>query len=297
MDEQECNYKFNGLYNNIYLGDPNRNLYSIPICDSEGIQIGTYGSKFTNQQMKEFVNGVYFKPVSVWLNGLSVNSSDEFLSSILCIKFRDIFQFGKNGSFITLSICFDSQKAKQLGVSSESYITLRGDAVSVVIEITCPEIEGKKYYLVVEETRLATAGCNTSFRHRQQALAGKTDGRINFCDVLRQEMDEELGQFNDVFNKFDIIDLGYIFTSQGMLDEKIHMFGIRVQMSQTELIDFVKVIGDEQAYFKLTNSVLTTDVPFMGVENEKIRLRIIDNPVSTHDCKLLSGIAMMNNTF
>jgi hypothetical protein len=288
-----CEYQFNGLYNTICLGDPNTHMYTIPICDTDGIQIGTNGCKFTKNEIENFVNSPHFKPVENWLNGLSLNSSDELLSSILCIKFRDIFRFGLNGSFTTLSVCFDSQKAKQLGVSSESYITLRGDAVSVVIEIKC---ENKLYYLVVEETRLATAGCNTSFQRRQQALAGKTDGRINFRDVLRQEMDEELGQFNDLFNKSEINDLGYIFTSQGMLDEKIHMFGIRVHMSLSELIDFVKAIGDEQAYSKFTDKLLDSNVPFMGVENEKIRLRLIDNPVSTHDCKLLAGITMLTKS-
>jgi 8-oxo-dGTP pyrophosphatase MutT (NUDIX family) len=119
----------------------------------------------------------------------------------------------------------DSTGLKLPGVS-----LLRGGSVVIIVALEC---EGRLYAAITVQPRVPTG----SFAF-EEVSAGMVDGADDFAGAAAKELEQELGI---KINKRDLIDLGAragilggIFTSPGLLDEKLTVYAYTKSITRAE---------------------------------------------------------------
>lgn len=169
-----------------------------------------------------------------------------------------------NGRFNWLSAKVEN---KMSGKVNSTFMLLRGDAVAVLPIVTV--VEDNKEYIIATEQLRAPTGMN-----QIEAVAGMMDDNGSVVGQAIVELKEETGI---KVEPSELIELGYYYSSQGIMDEKIHCFFFRKCLTQVEFYElFDKIYGDG--------------------EFEAIRLRLMpatwETVLGTHDAKMISAFSM-----
>ncbi len=154
---------------------------------------------------------------------------------------------------------------KMSGKTCKTFMLLRGDAVAILAIVSN---KGSEYLLVTEQLRAPTGGI------RHEAIAGMMDHEGTPSGIALQELDEEAGI---KATKDDLIELGYYYSSQGIMDEKIRCFFMKREMTDEQLSELTSKLRGEGDF-------------------EAIRIRLIPATWSavfaTHDAKLIASYGM-----
>ena len=154
---------------------------------------------------------------------------------------------------------------KMSGKVCKTFMLLRGDAVAILAIVSN---KGKEYLLVTEQLRAPTGGI------RLEAIAGMMDHEGTPSGIALQELEEEAGI---KATKDDLKELGYYYSSQGIMDEKIRCFFMKRDMSDEQLDELTSKLRGEGDF-------------------EAIRIRLIPATWSavngTRDAKLIASYAM-----
>jgi 8-oxo-dGTP pyrophosphatase MutT (NUDIX family) len=154
---------------------------------------------------------------------------------------------------------------KMSGKTCKTFMLLRGDAVAILAIVSN---KGTEYLLVTEQLRAPTGGI------RREAIAGMIDHEGTPSGIALQELYEEAGI---KATKDDLIELGYYYSSQGIMDEKIRCFFMKREMTDEQLSELTSKLRGEGDF-------------------EAIRIRLIPATWSavfaTHDAKLIASYGM-----
>ena len=154
---------------------------------------------------------------------------------------------------------------KMSGKTCKTFMLLRGDAVAILAIVSN---KGSEYLLVTEQLRAPTGGI------RHEAIAGMMNHEGTPSGIALQELDEEAGI---KATKDDLVELGYYYSSQGIMDEKIRCFFMKREMTDEQLSELTSKLRGEGDF-------------------ESIRIRLIPATWSavfaTHDAKLIASYGM-----
>jgi ADP-sugar diphosphatase len=215
---------------------------NIPIYKHSHINDETLKSVFDSTKFKE------------WVNSLDTNNIEISRLNIL-----NVFMFGKNVGFVDLVLDATLKKGKT-NVKIPGYVFLRGGAVGMLM------ILNKEFVILTKQFRIPAG------KFLLEAPAGMLDESGDFKGVAAKEIEEECGIH---INVKDLQDLGYIHSSPGGSDEKIHLFSIDITLSEEELKNVLgKIHGADH-------------------EGESIELKVINfnkkEILATNDSKLISA--------
>ena len=194
------------------------------------------------------------KKFKEWVSNIEYSSLNLVSLSIL-----NVFMFGKNVGFVDLVLdC--SLKTGKKNVKIPGFVFLRGGAVAMLM------ILNKEFLIVTKQFRVPAG------KFLLEAPAGMLDESGDFTGVAAKEIEEECGI---KINTKDLVELGYINSSPGGSDEKIHLFSIDITMKEEELKTVLdKIHGSEH-------------------EGEQIELKLINftkkDILQTNDSKLISA--------
>ena len=188
-----------------------------------------------------------------------VSNIDHTSLNIISLSILNVFMFGKIVGFVDLVLdC--SLKTGKRNVKIPGFVFLRGGAVAMLL------ILNKEFVIITKQFRVPVG------KFLLEAPAGMLDESGDFSGVAAKEIEEECGL---KINCKDLVDLGYIYSSPGGSDEKIHLFSIDITMNDQELKNILdKIHGSEH-------------------EGEQIELKVINftkkDILQTNDSKLINA--------
>lgn len=187
-------------------------------------------------------------------------------------KLRDVYLFGPHGKgpagfVVSVTKAIDqSNPVDKNGkdLIQDYYHVIRGKSVGILIRIN------KRKILLVEQLRVPVG------KRILETAAGMMDNEKNLAGVAAKEIEEET---SIKLNQKELIPLGSIYTTPGLIDEEIHLFAVDVDISMSEMKKKMKKRQGERG------------------TNESIQLKLINFDDSqavfaTKDCKLISSYCM-----
>jgi 8-oxo-dGTP pyrophosphatase MutT (NUDIX family) len=214
--------------NNIGVGDSIKRVR----YEYDGIEVTTENSNLESK-IPAIVESIKFKN---WVNGI-----DRTLIGIDTLKVTDVDFFGpvhpsKLGFLKGVGNAIDLSTGKPMVAN---IALIRGKSIAVLIIVKIRET-GEKKIILCEQLRFPIG------RMAIEACAGMVDDKVSDADILGvafQELKEEAG-FN--VRPGDLVYLGEIMTSPGLLDEMVRLFFWETTISQEEFEEKQKgVFGDD----------------------------------------------------
>jgi ADP-sugar diphosphatase len=208
-------------------------------------------SHISDENLQAVINSAKFKD---WANSLDVKSIE-----IQQLQILNVFMFGKIVGFVDLVLDATLSTSKNK-VKIPGFVFLRGGAVAMLMVLN------KEFIIVTKQFRVPAG------KFLIEAPAGMLDESGDFKGVAAKEIEEECGIH---INSKELKDLGYIHTSPGGSDEKLHIFSIDVTLADEELKNVLEKIHGEEH------------------EGESIEIKLIKfnkkEILATNDAKLISA--------
>ena len=113
---------------------------------------------------------------------------------------------------------------------ASNVVVCRGDSVAIliIVQVIKPRTKPVEYVLLCEQMRVPSG------KRRREICAGMMDDNGDIASVVLKEVEEET-QFK-IKNKIDLVSLGSVYVSPGLLDEEIHLYSWTTQITETEFI-------------------------------------------------------------
>jgi len=113
---------------------------------------------------------------------------------------------------------------------ASNVVVCRGDSVAILIIVRVAKYRTKpvEYVLLCEQMRVPSG------KRRREICAGMMDDNGDIASVVLKEVEEET-EFK-IKNKRELVPLGSVYVSPGLLDEEIHLYSWTTEISESEFI-------------------------------------------------------------